>query len=73
MTAQVRPMSNLQLELLQMYATNIPDRLLMDIKKMLAEYFAALIDKEMSEVWEEKEWGDETIEGWKTERLRVPY
>ena len=66
-------MSNLQLELLKLYATNIPDHQLLDIKRMLAAYFAELIDREMSALWAEKKWDDSTLETWKTERLRIPY
>ena len=66
-------MSNLQLELLKLYATNISDSQLQDIKRLLAIYFAELIDRDLSILWEEKGWNDQTIEMWKHERLRTPY
>jgi len=73
MGVQTNPMSNLQLELLKIYATDIPERQLLDIKRMLAAYFAELIDRDMTSLWEEKGWDDSTIETWKHERLRTPY
>lgn len=66
-------MSNLQLELLKLYATNLSEEQLLDIKRMLAAYFAEQIDRDMTTLWEEKGWDDSTIEKWKHERLRTPY
>ena len=54
MTAQAGSLSNLQLELLKLYSTGIADQQLLDIKRMLAAYFAEIIDREMSLLWEEK-------------------
>ena len=65
-------MSNLQLELLKLYATDIPEQQLLDIKRLLAAYFAELIDRDMAALWEEKQWDEATIEAWKNERLRIP-
>ena len=73
MGAQTGPLSNLQLELLKLYATNLSEQQLLDIKRMLAAYFAQEIDREMTALWEEKGWDDSTIETWKHERLRTPY
>ena len=73
MGVQTNPMSNLQLELLKIYATDIPERQLLDIKRMLAAYFAELIDRDMTSLWEEQGCDDSTIETWKHERLRTPY
>lgn len=70
---QASHMSNLQLELLKLYATDIPEKQLLDIKKLLAAYFAELIDRDMASLWEEKKWDEKTIEAWKHERLRTPY
>lgn len=73
MTIQASHMSNLQLELLKLYATDIPEKQLLDIKLLLAAYFADLIDRDMEALWDEKKWGEKTIEEWKHERLRTPY
>lgn len=67
------PMSNLQLELLKLYATNLPESQLLEIKKLLADYFARQIDLEMNALWDAKGWNEDTIEAWKQERLRTRY
>jgi hypothetical protein len=73
MGIQTSPMSNLQLELLKLYSTNLSEQQLLDIKRMLATYFAEQIDREMTTLWEEKGWDDSTVKKWKQERLRTPY
>ena len=60
-------MSNLQLELLKLYAHHVSDDELKDIKKMLAECFARKVDKEMDQLWNENNWDQKTIQDWKTE------
>jgi hypothetical protein len=62
-------LTNLQLELLKLYAYRVSDLELQDIRKLLANYFAAKIDTEMDELWEEKGWNEQTIEKWKNEDL----
>lgn len=66
-------MSNLQLELLKLYSTEIPEEQLLEIKRLLADYFARLIDRDMEKLWEEKGWTKEKIEEWKTSHFRTPY
>jgi len=73
MTTQAGSLSNLQLELLKLYSTGIPEQQLLDIKRMLSAYFAELIDREMSLLWDEKGWDDATLDSWKNERLRTHY
>lgn len=70
---QTGRMSNLQLELLKLYATDIPEGQLQDIKRLLAAYFAELIDRDIVALWEANNWNQSTIEGWKQEHLRTPY
>lgn len=74
MTAeQKRPLSNLQLELLRLYSTDISDSQLLEIKKMLANYFSQQIDEDITALWNKNGWDEGTIETWKNERLRTPY
>lgn len=63
-------LSNLQLELLKLYSYNVSDEEVRDIKKMLADFFSKKIDEEMNQLWEDKAWDVQSIEGWKNERLR---
>jgi hypothetical protein len=70
-TQQPTKLSNLQLELLKLYAYPISDEELKDIKKMLADYFAKKLDEEVDKVWKEKGYTQETIQQWKKEHFRV--
>ncbi len=63
-------LSNLQNELLKLYAYNVSDDQIKDIRKMLADYFAQKIDVEMNQLWESNNWDDQTIESWKLEHMR---
>lgn len=62
-------LSNLQNELLRLYAYNVSDDQLRDIRKMLADYFAQKIDAEMDQLWEANNWDEQTIESWKSEHM----
>ena len=73
MGEQTGQLSNLQLELLKLFSTNLSEKHLLEIKQLLAKYFAEQIDRDMTALWEEKKWDEKTIEAWKNERLHTPY
>ena len=70
MTTIQAPLSNLQLELVKLFRYELPDEQLLVIRRLLARYFAQKVTDEMSQLWEEKGWSDETIEEWKNEKMR---
>ena len=47
MNSEVKPLSNLQLELLKIFSFDLEERQLLDIKEMLANYFADQATQEM--------------------------
>ena len=63
-------LSNLQMELLKLYPYAVSDTELTEIRLLLADYFAKKIDDEMNQLWLEKGWNEQTIEGWKNEHMR---
>lgn len=63
-------LSNLQVELLQLYPYDVSDEQIRDIRKLLADYFVRQIDGEMNQLWEANQWNQQTIDDWKKERLR---
>ena len=69
MTVQA-PLSNLQLELVKLFRYELPDEQLLEIRRMLARYFAQKVTDEMSQLWDDRGWSDGTIEGWKNEKMR---
>jgi hypothetical protein len=52
------PFSNLQMELLKLYATNIPDMDLLEIKRYLARFFMKKAIAEADKIWDERGYSD---------------
>jgi hypothetical protein len=65
MTASINtPMSSIQLELLKVYAFNPNEEDLLNIKKMLANYFADKLTKRIDQAIEEKNITEQDLEQW---------
>jgi hypothetical protein len=56
------PVSNIQLELLKLYAHQVSDPDLLNIKQIVGEYFANRLISKADQVWETKKWDDQKIE-----------
>ena len=65
-----QPFTNLQLELLKIYARRLPENDLLEIKRMLAQYFMDKASDLADKVWEEKGLTEEKILG---QHKRTPY
>lgn len=59
-----KPLTNLQLELLQLFSFELPEQDLLEIKRLIAQYFADKAADEMDKLWAEKKWTDETMDNW---------
>ncbi|MCK4842595.1 MAG: hypothetical protein KAT04_12055 [Methylococcales bacterium] len=70
---QTQKLSNLQLELLKVFSYQLDNKQLVDIKELLAKYFAKQATQEMDKLWEENDWDNETMSEWTNEHLRTPY
>ncbi len=66
-------LSNIQLELLKIYSANISDEQLLEIKSLLAKYFADKVTNGIDKLFAEKGWGQEKIEEWSKEHMRTKY
>lgn len=64
------PLSNLQLELLKLYANRIDDRKLLEIKLLLGNYFAQKATEAMDKVWDEQHLTEQDMINWTTEHNR---
>ncbi|PPD44701.1 MAG: hypothetical protein CTY16_11440 [Methylobacter sp.] len=73
MNPQSQKLTSLQLELLKIFSYQPTYEQLMDIKNILANYFANKATQEMGKLWEDNSWDDSTIEQWLSEHLRTPY
>ncbi len=60
-------LSNIQLELLKLYSTDIKDSELLDIKEYLAKYFANKAINLADSIWEEKGLDNSKMDDWLNE------
>jgi hypothetical protein len=67
------PLSNLQLELLTLFAKNVPDEDLIAIQRLIAQYFAAKATAAADKLWDERGWTIEDEERLLNTRMRTPY
>jgi len=65
-----RKLTNVQIELLKLFQYNLPDEQLLELKNVLAKYFAMSATNEMDRLWEEKGWDNRTMDDWANEHLR---
>jgi hypothetical protein len=66
-------LSNLQLELLSLYAQNVQDNDLLAIKQMIAQYFAKKASEEMDAFLEGTGTPDATLADWENGHFRTAY
>jgi hypothetical protein len=66
-------LTSLQLELLKTFSRPIPDEQALEIKQLLADYFARKIDEGVDALFAEKGWDGNTVEGWLRDHNRTPY
>ncbi len=61
-------LSNLQIELLKLYRTDLSEQELKQLKIVLAKFFADKTIKEADKIWEEKKYAQNTVESWLNEK-----
>lgn len=67
---QNKPMSNLQAELLKLYANDLDDNELIEIKAILGKHFAEKATDAMDKLWEEKGLSERDMVNWTHEHSR---
>ena len=65
--------NKVQLELLKMFAADIPEKDWEAIRDFAQQYFIAKATEEMDKLFDDKGWGDEKIEEWSKAHLRTQY
>jgi len=58
------PLSNIQMELLKLYAAGVPDEYLPAIKEMIARFLLEKAREEAGKVWMEKGYDATTAQDW---------
>ncbi len=64
MIAATHKFSNVQLELLRLYSTDISDEMLLEMRDVLSRFFAEKASNEMDKLWDERGWSDATMREW---------
>jgi hypothetical protein len=64
MTALQKPLSNVQLELLKIYSTDITDEEVLEVKRLLAQHFAKKTIDAAEKVWHEKGLTNDIMDEW---------
>jgi len=67
------PLSNIQLELLNLFSRSLSEEDLKAIKRLITAYLAEKLNRMADEVWDEKGWTREDMDALLKKHLRTPY
>jgi hypothetical protein len=59
-----KPLTNLQVELLKLFARNVPEYKLLAIKELISDYLLDAARDEADKAWKEKGYTEETVKEW---------
>lgn len=68
-----QPLSNIQLELLQLFSRDLEEDDIVEIRQLIINYLAEKLEKQTNKVWEEKNWTDEDMDRLLNTHMRTPY
>lgn len=68
-----QPLTTLQLELLKIFARDIDESDLLEIKKFLIQFFANKAMDLADKVWEQNKWNEQNEKRFLKEHNRTPY
>jgi len=66
-------MTNLQLELLKIFKYDLNENQLVEVRELLASYFANKVDAEMDKLCNDKEWSISKIDSFAKKHTRTSY
>ncbi len=61
------PLTNVQMELLKVFATQITDEDLQELKKVIAKFLLEKARDRADEIWDERGYDESTIKNWLNE------
>jgi hypothetical protein len=67
------PLSNAQLEVVQLFSMNLDEEELKDLKQLLIAYKAERLARKINEHWDKKGWSQDTMNVFLATHLRTPY
>jgi hypothetical protein len=62
------PLSNLQMEILELYSTDLKENDLYALKRILAKFYAERAIREADRIWDEKGFTQQDMEEWLNEQ-----
>ncbi len=68
MTELKLPLTNIQIELMKLYSTNLSDKDFEDLKNVLAKFYADKVIAGANELWDERGLTDADMENWLNEK-----
>lgn len=70
-TTIAQPLTNVQLELLKSFSHQLSESDLLELRKVLALFFAERLMREADTVWEEQHWTDQDVETMLSTKMRL--
>lgn len=61
------PLSNVQIELMKLFSTNLSDKELMELKDMLAKFYSDKATSQADAIWDERGLSDDDMDKWLNE------
>ena len=58
------PLSNVQIELMKLFSTNLADDELSELKDLIARFYAEKAIKHADEVWDKNQLSDKEMDNW---------
>jgi hypothetical protein len=58
------PLSNVQIELMKLFSTNLSDKELIELKDLLSRFYADKAISQADEIWDKKGLSNEDMEKW---------
>jgi hypothetical protein len=68
-----QPFSNVQLELLKVFAHHVSDSDLLELRRLLAQFFAKKAVESADAAWDRNGWTDSDVDRLLNTKLRTPY
>ncbi|OAV44641.1 hypothetical protein [Lewinella sp. 4G2] len=71
MSTQSPPLTNAQLELLKMFQHEVPESVILEMRRVLIRHLSEEVDAQMDELFERNDWGEEKVQEWKNGHYRM--
>ncbi len=62
-----QPLTNVQVELLKIFAYQVDEQTLLVLRDMLSDFFAKQATQQFDMLWEKNNWSDATMDSWLAE------